>query len=286
MLPDHCRHVSIRKVDFKLDYPTIREQLMDSRIYKGTDFLILNNGAEYSIVRVGKTPRRGLFWLVTSVEMVSEPKDTVFESHSDVDVLNKNSMVVESQKHPGKTVVVKGKFEHVSFIIPEPVVELTVLEVIPPEPPKAIELTRELLKFRSFSKPILLNPVIVDIYRIIKADKQKTYLLPCHASETIEHENVEYLDEFPELKLDKEKKITLVGCDLSLRIFKDVYDFEPEFINICPAKLAEDLPKDKPILIKCCSAKKFEQKGNLYFVPWGATYDDINKALNAIIKNF
>jgi hypothetical protein len=260
---------------------------MGSKIYKGTDYLILNNGTDYCIVKIGKTPRRGLFWEVTSVGMLSEKEDTVFVSASDVDVLNKNAMAKTSQKHPKKTVVVKGKFEHVSFITPEPqfVLELTVLEVIPPEPPKVVELTRELLRFKTFSRPILINPVVVDIHQIIKTDKHKKYLLPCRASEQIERENVLYLDEFPKLDIEDREQVTLVGCDLSLRIFKDVYDFEPEFINICPSKLAVELPKEKPVLIKCCGAKKFERKGNLYLVPWGATYEDIENALNAVVQD-
>ena len=285
MLPEHCRHVSIRKVNYELDLNVINEQLMGSKIYKGTDYLILNNGPEYCIVRVGKTPRRGLFWQVTSVEMVAGTTDTVFELVPDVDVLNKNSMAEVAQKHPEKTVVVKGKFEHLSFITPEPVIELTVFEVIPPEPPKVVELTRELLKFKSFSKPILIKPVVLDIHSIIKTDKQKKYLLPCHASEQIERENVMYLDDFPKLDVKDRQKVILVGCDLSLRIFKDIYSFEPEFVNICPTKLALDLPRDKPVLIKCCSAKKFDKKGNLLIVPWGATYNDIEEALSSLLEN-
>jgi hypothetical protein len=284
MMPEHCRHVSIRKVDFQLDIDNIRQKLMGTKIYKGTDYLILNYKEKYCIVRIGKTPRRSLFWEVTSVESISGVEDTIFVINSDVDVLNKNSMGSLLAEFPNKTIVVQGKFEHVSFISQEPILELTVLEVIPPEPPKVIALTKDLLKFRSFSKPLNLKEKIVNIYEMLNNSDDHTILLPCHASRSGADREIKYLDEFPKLNSEEKAEITLAGCDLSLRIFKDVYDFEPNFINTCPAKLAEGLAKDGPVLVKCCAAKKPERKGNLYMVPWGVTYDDIEKILNDFIK--
>jgi hypothetical protein len=257
---------------------------MSTKIYKGTDYLILGNNDSYCVVRIGKTPRRSLFWEVTSIEPISGVKDTVFHINIDVDVLNKNSMGALLKEFPGKTVVVQGKFEHVSFITQEPILELTVFEVVPPEPPKMIALTKDVLKFKSFSKPIILIEKIVNIYKMLNNSDNHTILLPCHASRSEVDNEIKYLDEFPKLNQDDKDEITLAGCDLSLRIFKDVYNFEPNFINTCPARLAEDLAKVGPVLVKCCAAKKPERKGNLYMVPWGATYDDIEKILNDFIE--
>jgi hypothetical protein len=284
MMPEHCRHVSIRKVNFELKVENIRSKLMGTKIYKGTDYLILNNDEKYCIVRIGKTPRRSLFWEVTSVEPVSDVENTIFMNDAEVDVLNKNSMGSLLSKFPGKTIAVQGKFGHVSFLTPEDVLELTVLEVTPPEPPKVIALTKEMLKFKSFSKPIILKVKIIDIYEMLNNKNNHTILLPCHATRSEDDSDIKYLDEFPKLNHEKKDEITLAGCDLSLRIFKDVYNFEPNFINTCPAKLAEGLAVEGPVLVKCCAAKKPERKGNLYMVPWGATYDDIEKILNEFIK--
>ncbi len=284
MLPDHCRHVSLRKVDFNLIQGKIEEKLLGTKIYKGTEFLILNNGGKYCITRIGKTPRRGLFWEITSIELLSDADKTVYHIDPEADVLNKNSMGSYLKKYPGKTIVVKGKFEHISFITPEPMIELTVLEVIPPRPPKIAVMAKDLLKFRSFSKPILINEIIIDINSLIEAGDNRTILLPCHASEVDDDPRIKYLDEFPVITADDKNNITLAGCELSLRIFKEIYGFEPRFINICPANHAAEIPKDGPVLIKCCNVKSFERKNTLFIVPWGATYTDLEEAMIELIN--
>jgi hypothetical protein len=271
-------------VNYDLAFDIIKQNLLGSKIYKGTDYLILNKEDKYSIIRIGKTPRRGLFWEVTGVELISGVEDTVYYLDPEVDVLNKNSMGLLLGKFPDKAVVVQGKFEHVSFITPETVLELTVLEVIPPEPPKLITLTKDVLKFKSFSKPIIIKEKIVNIYDMFNDLEDQTVLLPCHASGSNINDQIQYLDNFPDLKFEDKEKITLAGCELSLRIFKDIYKFEPNFINTCPAKLAGNMIKDDYVLIKCCTAKKPERRGDLFVVPWGATYEDIENIINIFIE--
>ena len=284
MMPEHCRHVSVRRVDYELTPDRIKAELLDSKIYKGTDYLILNNNINWSIARVGKTPGRGLFWLVTGVEVISSQDDTVFVEDSSVDVLNRNAMVAVAQNHPEKTVIVQGKFEHVSFIQFEEPLELVILEVVPPKPPKVITLVSDLLKFISLPRAIKIVEKVVDISSMLSDGETDTFVLPCKASGLSTNKKVLYLDENPKLDSDPEKNITLIGCDLSLRIFKEIYGFEPNFINICPAKLAEEYAKTQPVLIKCCAPKKFERRGNLLMVPWGATYSDLEDALRAFLK--
>ena len=124
MLPNHCRHVSLHKVKFDLTEEDIKNDLMGSKIYKGTDYLILNNRNDWSVVKIEKTPKKGLFWLVTGIRIISLPKDTVYLEDPEIDVLNKNMMGQIAKKKPNKLVVVKGAFEHVSFIKSVDFVEL------------------------------------------------------------------------------------------------------------------------------------------------------------------
>jgi hypothetical protein len=286
MLPNHCRNVSVRNVNYELKQENIEKELLDSNIYKGTDYLILNNADTWAIVRIGKTPLASLFWKVTSVEIVAVPENTVFYTDPEVDVLNKNSMAEALEKFPGKTVVVKGKFEHVSFITPEPIVTLNVLEVVPPEPPKLSILISELLKFESFSKPVKFTEHIINIESMIeKKDKSQILLFPCRTSGSSDEVNNLFLDEMPELNSSLKDRINLVGCELSLKIFREVYGFSPRFINICPTKLAIDQTFEGPVLIKCCKAKSFERQDNLLIVPWGVTYIDLKEALNELLSN-
>jgi len=283
MMPEHCRHVSVHHVTFELNTENIKKELLNSKIYKGTEYLILNNDNTWAVIRVGKTPARGLFWVVNSIEILSLPNDTIYLVDPIVDVMNKNAMGQVANANPGKLVIVKGIFEHVSFIKAEVTIELEVLEVVPPNPPKLTTMVKNLLKIRSFEKPITINEHIIDIASMLNDDKTKTYVLPCNASGLETKHHVLYLDERPKLHSDKKDGITLVGCNLSLKIFKELYGFEPRVINICPAELTNKLAKTKPVLIKCCKAKTFERIDNLFMVPWGVTYHDLENALEQLM---
>ena len=285
MLPNHCRHVSVHKVNFDLTEQNIKNDLMGSKIYKGTNFLILNNKNDWSVVAIEKTPCRGLFWQVTGVNMVSEPEDTMYLEDPSVNVLNKNSMAQAARKHPGKVVIIKGAFEHVSFYQPETTVELLLLEVIPPEPAKLNTIVKYLLNLREFDMPIVYSEKIIDITEMLNDDDKTIYVLPCNASGFSSVKNIHYLDECPKLDEQDKNNITLVGCELSLRIFKELYDFEPKFINICPAKLAETYAIDKVVLTRCCKVKDFGKKGNIYMVPWGVTYDDLELVITKLLEH-
>ena len=288
MLPSHCRHVSVHKVGHDLTPEIIKKQLADSKVYKGTEYLVLNNNKAWSVVRVEKTPGRGLFWPVTGIQLISSPEDTVYLEDNTVNVLNLNSMAAAAQKFPGKTVVVMGAFEHVSFYQPEPVTELLVLDVVPPEPAKLISLVRDVLSYMSFDKPVITSEKVIDIAEMMEDVAGKVHILPCNASGFGGDDKVYYLDQCPDPKVMGEKDKTdavLLGCSLSLRIFKELYGFEPEFKNICPADLALDHAKDRAVLVKCCNVKDFDRKGNIYMVPWGATYEDIEKAIQKILES-
>lgn len=286
MMPEHCRHVSVHHVTFELNTENIKKELLNSKIYKGTEHLILNNDDDWAVIRIGKTPARGLFWVVSSVEILSLPNDTIYRVDPTVDVLNKNAMGQVANANPSKLIIVKGTFEHVSFIKSEVTIELDILEVVPPIPPKLTTMVKNLLKIRSFEKPIIINERIIDIASMLNDDKTKTYMLPCNASGLETKHQVYYLDERPKLNSHEKDGITLVGCNLSLKIFKELYEFEPQLINICPAELAGELVKTKPVLIKCCKAKTFERANNLFMVPWGATYHDLEEALNDLVNDF
>jgi hypothetical protein len=277
--------VSIHRVEFELTPASIKNELLDNDIYKGTEYLILNNNGTWAVVRVGKTPKRSLFWLVIGVEIISLPDDTVFIKEPTADVLNLNMMSELAKKYPGKTVVVQGKFEHVSFIVDEEPVELNVLDVKPPEPVKLINMVEYVLDYKSFSKPIKINENIIDITSMVEDAKTDIIILPCQATEFGTDKKILYLDERPELESYDKKEITLIGCDLSLKIFRELYRFTPGFINICPVNLAENLLKSGPVLVKCCKVKGFERDGNLFQVPWGVTYSDLENALREFVSD-
>jgi hypothetical protein len=93
-----------------------------------------------------------------------------------------------------------------------------------------------------------------------------------------------YLDKKPEFLKEELEDISLVGCDLSLRIFKIIYGVEPEFFNFCPKKTALESQMKGPMLTKCCEVKEgHELIGKVAIVPWGATQKEVEDALNELL---
>jgi hypothetical protein len=90
---------------------------------------------------------------------------------------------------------------------------------------------------------------------------------------------VYFLDEAPHL----DHKVTLIGCDLSKRIFESIYRRDVPFINVCPADRIFDI--NAKAIVKCCKIKEGHKiDGNVAKVPWGATIPEIVNALNELFS--
>ena len=102
-------------------------------------------------------------------------------------------------------------------------------------------------------------------------------LFPCQASGLASDRPMFYLDQVPRI----EKEVTLIGCDLSARIFRSLYHRDVERIEMCPQALA---PSDgRKRLVKCCKVREgFQIKGDLAVVPWGATVREVADAITAL----
>ncbi len=93
-LPDHCKDVSLRHVDFPLTRENILSNFQDKIAYTRTDFMILRNGEDTATVKVTKQKGKDLFRPVVGLEVISLPEDTVFIHDEEVDVLNVSSLPV------------------------------------------------------------------------------------------------------------------------------------------------------------------------------------------------
>ncbi len=276
-LPDHCKDVSLRHVDFALTKKNILSNFQDKIAYTRTDFMILRNGNDTATVRVIKERGKDLFRPVTGLEVISLPEDTVFIHDEEVDVLNVSQLARLVRKNGGKTVVVSGMFSHVSFLKTDDLLDLRVLDVIPPSPSKLSVLVERALSSGLFEKPIVPEYVNIDIMEQEKLVKTPGVIFPCRASGLGSDKKIFYLDETPEIDVES----TLIGCDLSRRIFQHIYRRPVESLDICPQNLA---PKDSvPTIVKCCKVKEgCTVEGNVASVPWGATMMDVVKALQAL----
>jgi len=107
MLPDHCKDVSVREVDFELTMENIERHAAGKKAYTRTDFIILRHGNEYAVVRVAKEGGPELFRPIVSLGILSLPSSTVYVEEPEVDVLVRSHMARIALEHPGKTVVVR-----------------------------------------------------------------------------------------------------------------------------------------------------------------------------------
>lgn len=273
----HCKDVSVREVDFPLTEENISRMLGSWKAYTRTEDMVLINGSDHATVRVEKEKGTGLFRPVVSFEIVSLPENTDFLDDPSLDVLNVPAMARIQAEHPGRAVVVKGMFDHMSFVFGLEPVKLRVIDSIPPAPSKLSVLVQKALDSGFVEHPIIQECVDVDMAILAKDVKSGSIMFPCAVSGLKSSLPVSYLDSAP--KLDKD--VTLVGCHLSKRIFESLYGFEPKFINTCPADYAVN--DGVKTITKCCKVKNgYRMEGNLASVPWGATIPEVADALNAL----
>ena len=284
MFPKHCRKVGVKNVTFPLIEDNIKNKLIGNLAYKKTDYLILINGDERAIVKVKKPQSEELFSQIEDVNIISLPSSTRYLDDPNINVLSPTQMAETAEKQGAETLVIKGMFEHISFIHKEEVVPLVVYDVIPPEPPKLIKLVKTALYSGSIGVPVKIISRIQDLRETEKKCTKNNIIFPCHASDLTSDKKTFYLDQDPEFQENELNDICLIGCDLSLRIFKTLYNSEPEFFNICPRKRTIDNQPKELTITKCCDLKEgFERMGNIVVVPWGATQKDVEDALNELL---
>ncbi|MBQ2762700.1 MAG: hypothetical protein IJF47_03190 [Candidatus Methanomethylophilaceae archaeon] len=276
----HCKSVSVRDVGFQLNEENILNELDGCNLYIGTEYIIFRNGGSLAVVKIKNSDNSKLFSKVESAEIISLPKDTVYIEDNNLDVLNMPAMASLQSKYPGKTVVVKGMFSHINFIRELNSVKLRIIDNVPPSPSKLSVLVKMALDSGFIDYPIVTESIEMDMSDSINDVKTEAVMFPCEVSGLKADIPVYFLDKAPVL----EHKVTLVGCHLSENIFRSLYGFDADFVNICPADfVTEDGVKT---IVKCCKIKNGHRKdGNVVSVPWGATVPEIVEAINHLFSD-
>ncbi|MGD0056426.1 MAG: hypothetical protein ABSB83_01035 [Methanomassiliicoccales archaeon] len=279
MIPGHCKSVSIRNVAFPLTVDDIGKHVEGKKAYTRTEYLILRNGEDLAVIRIEKENGVPLFRPITHFEIVSLPPDTIYVEDQSIDVLNASQMAKLSREHEQKTVVVSGMFNHVSFVKDERGLELRVMDVVPPYPSKLAVLVEKALDSFLIEFPVVPMVEHIDLNDFAKNIETPGIIFPCRASGITTGKSVHFLDETPQIV----EECTLVGCDLSRRIFSSTYRKEIVQVNMCPRDLA---PKDGfPRIVKCCKIKEgYELDGSTAIVPWGATVKEVAEAVRALLN--
>lgn len=272
----HCKDISVRRVDCDIDRDSIGSMMDGWVAYKRAEYVVLNHGDRYAVVRLLKSSDGDLFREVTGYEIVSLPEETVYIERPDTDVLNVPAMARIQCEYPGKAVVVKGLFSHIGFVKDLEPFTLRIVDCVPPRPSKMSYLVHLALASGYIDKPIVTEEIDIDLSERSSGAETAEVMFPCEVSGTSSEKPYCFLDQVPDIS---GRDITLVGCRLSKRIFEEEYHRTVPFINICPR---DSVPDDGTVtIVKCCRIKQGHEKdGNTVMVPWGATVPEIVDAIN------
>ncbi|MBI2847538.1 MAG: hypothetical protein HYX83_00020 [Chloroflexi bacterium] len=280
MIPRHCREVSVKRVPFAITTENILRGTVGKSSYTNTNYLILNNDNDWAVAKVHKARGDGLFQEIDKLDIISMPADTIYLERPDVDVQNRSAMVRMAEETGKAALVVKGKFEHISFVYKEATTPLVLFDVVPPNPAKIVELTEAALATGRIKKPIRIIPKVVDLSELARARNTKHVMFPCYASALAGLQSVDnafYLDQIPGLKVSADE-ITLIGCELSMRIFTSLYGKKPAYFELCPKKSVPTV--SEPCICRCCVVDEGHTiEGNAAFVPWGASIGEVEEAI-------
>ncbi len=280
MFSVHCNEVGVRRVEFPLCEERICKATVGKRLYFKTRYLLLTNGNEWAVARA-TSEGTGLFRRVRQVEVVALPGDVEYVEDPRLNVLSASAMAKVASTSSKGTVVVKGAFDHFSFIQVKTSIILAVYDVIPPKPPKLLHLTEKVLESEDIDRPVVAVPRILDLRSLVRPE-DKVVMLPCHTSGVEFKQNVLFLDEAPSLPKAKAAAVTLIGCDLSLEIFRFLYGISPIFRNMCPRRRASKDSSGKLCLCLCCRINgDFKREGNCISLPWGTTRRQVEAAIRS-----
>ena len=147
LVPSQYRNVSIADVPVALDEESLRAHLLGRPVYRRTRYVVARHGEASAVVEVRKESEQPLFSPVTEMSMLARPEETAFVDAPETDTAVPTQMArVAARQAPGaRCVIVRGRYSHVSFILDPAPIQIGVVEVVPPWPPKlADQLSRVL----------------------------------------------------------------------------------------------------------------------------------------------
>ena len=276
------RGVSVQRLGVPLTEDAMRDHLLGRRVYRRTEVLIAEGDEGHAVVAVAKHERGDdLFHPVSEVRWISGPQDTAFVRDPLIDTGNATQMAraAAASGAAARVYVVEGRNQHVNLIVEPAPVRIRVVEVVPPEPPKLLDMAQRVLEYDEDLDPVELELVAVDLNAIAAAQPAPHWLLPCRCGGLELDGPVDFLDSGP----PEAAAWTLLGCERSRQIHAELYGAEPAArVEMCP-RVRAGTPS-APTLVKCCLRERgIESDGALVVVPWGATLEEVRAALHRLV---
>jgi hypothetical protein len=280
LMPSRYREVAVASVDLPLDPERLRERFLGREAYRRTRYIVVRGRDGVALLEVEKASEEPLFSPITDVEVLAGPEESAWLTRPGVDVGVPTQICREALAGApdARCVIVKGRYEHVSFILDLEPIRLRVVEVAPPQPPKLLDQARRVLEVAEDLPPVRLEPEIVDIVALARQRPSRRYLYPCRGSGAApQGGEVFYLDERP-----PRRDWVLVGCERSREIHRHLYGDDPPYLEMCPNELVT--PGDGPVLTKCCRLEDgIERDGPVVRVPWGATLAEVRTGIETVV---
>ncbi len=283
-LPDNfiCRPyrgVSVQHWTEPLEEGPVKEVLLSREGYRRTEFIVLRRDDAAALVRIDFASREALFNPITSVEWLAGPDDCAYVVRPDVDTANATALAEVALSAGSPTIcVVEGLYQHVNFIIRACPLEVRLIDVVPPGPPRLLDLAHQAITIDEDLPPVRLVPELLDVRTLASGTDEGHFLLPCQGAGVDLPGTVDYLDQRP-----ARGDWTLVGCERSRQLHRWFYGDEPDRqVELCPDRLT---PADvgTRTLLRCCLLERgIRVEGQRAVVPWGTNLSEVQSALRAL----
>ncbi len=269
------RGVSVQDVA-SLEGNALRRHLRSRRVYRRTEFIVAVCGGDRALVQIEREDREGILVPVRDARILAGPDEVAFVVDAAVDTANASQMA-RAARAGARVTVVEGRYQHVNFIFEPAPLHIRVVEVVPPHPPKLLDMARTVLEYDEDLPPVALDFVAIDLRELARGADH--YLFPCRCAGLDLGVPVDFLDAGPPVAA----AWTLIGCERSRQIHVALYGHEPrERVDFCPL-LVEGEPGPEPTLLKCCLRERgIERSGARRTVPWGASLEEIRTALREL----
>ena len=278
LVPGRYRGVAVTTVPGPLDEASLRAHFLGREAYRRTRFVVARHGERTAVLRVAKASETELFSPLVELEVLAGPQDCAFLHRPDVDTAIPSALAAAARASaPGaRAVVVRGRYEHVNFIVNPRPRRVIVREVVPPEPAKLFDQAQRVIAVTEELPPLELVREVVDLTELARTHPAGHYLLPCRGSGvTVAGAKVSYLDERP-----PPADWMLLGCQRSRQIHRWCYGYEPPMVDFCPKR--DPMPGT---LTKCCLQEEHVEAGeNWVSVPSGSSLEQVREALTGLAR--
>ena len=275
------RGVSVQDVP-TLEPAALLARIRSRRVYRRTEFIVAVCAGERALVQLERAEGDGIVVDVRDARLLAGPEEIEFITDGTVDTGNAGQLAGAARRsgRDALVYVVEGRYQHVNFIYAPAPLRIRVVEVVPPHPPKLLDMANTVLGYDEDLPPLELDFVAIDLRELAAAHPAEHYLFPCRCSGLDLDATVDFLDAGPPEAADW----TLVGCERSRQIHAALYGEEPHArVDFCPLLLEGPVPGPDLTLLKCCLRERgIEREGARMTVPWGASLEEVRAALRSL----